>query len=807
MKIRLFILVLFIACSYTSVDAQSPKIDSLEAYAKTAKPGWDQIDMSIGLGRLYLGGGVPVEIGNAEIRKLDSLAEVYNIPSAKAYAMILRNIRAYIYESDADAAIAYCHQAIEIARATNNQDALVYASYQLAENYTFEKGEDTKAQQLLESLLDELDESVSLKNQGHVHKNLGYVNGLLGNYDLGLYHLNIALEIFKGIEETPPIDPRLNRVSAQLTDPLMHAAIALNYIGDLHLKKGESDRAIKAKEEALAMMHHIDLKTDIAWMNKNLSTLHTDLGDYKTALEYVQQARLLYQELDLMPEMVAANTTMAGLYMKLGDLPEAEALLSENLDYYRKVVAPRKHISTLLQMVDIQVSKGAATAAKAYLGMALTIVNQIDDSNHKGMVALASGKIAMLEKDAELAARSFLSAVGIFEQVEDEVKLAETQYLLAKVYLSLEYADSAKVLAMTTLKKAEDMKYRELIRDSHLLISDIYKSEGDYQAALSAYERYYAFNDSLYTADAQAKLKEEQVRQNIVNFQREKELAEQNASLLEAQNTIFTVVGAVLLLILLMMAYLYMNLRKVKNKVQLQNEQLTQLNQTKDKFFAIIAHDLRSPLIGLQNVSSQIAYYLKKKKLDKLDELGNTIDHTSKKLTDLLDNLLNWALLQNGMIPYKPEPVNLKDVVRGIFELLTVNAEIKKVRLETAIDQDTFVYADYKAVQTILRNIIANALKYTEEGGQIIVNTDLNKDKCIITINDTGTGISAEMIPKLFEINNESRSGTRGEKGSGLGLMLCKELVELNKGAISVESSPGVGSKFTFHLPKYNQAA
>lgn len=762
--------------------------------------------MAIGLGRLYLIGGLPVEKGNQEIRKVDSLAEVYNIQSAKAYAMILRNVRSYMIESDIDAAEDYCLKAIKIAQETNNQDAFVYASYQLAENYIFDRGEELKGQQMLVSLLDELDETVSLKNQGHVHKNLGYVNGLLGKYEEGLYHLNVAFETFMSIDENPPIDPRINRVSAQLTDPLMHAGFALNYMGDLHIKRGDSDKAIKSKEEALALMESINLKTDIAWMNKNLSMLHDGLGNYATALKYAQKSRILYQELEIPYEIALANAVMASLHFKLGDILLAEELLSENLDYFSQALYPRQHIMALMQMIDVQWHKRSLKDAKDYLEAAMAIADKIGDSSYEGLLSLAKGKVALLEKDQQSAGQSFRSAIRNFEQVEDEVNLAETQYLLAEVYLSLEDADSARVLALTTLKKAEVMKDVELARDSYLLLSKTYKSEGDYPAALSAYEHYYDLTDSIYTTDAQAKLKEEQVRQNIVNFQNEKELAEQNAQLLEAQNTIFTVVGAVLLLILLMMAYLYINLRKVKTKMQLQNEQLTQLNQTKDKFFGIIAHDLRSPLIGLQNVSGQISYYLKKKKLEKLEGLGDTIDDTSKKLTDLLDNLLNWALLQNGMIPYKPEPVDLKEVVKDIFGLLTVNAEIKKVQLESAIDQGTHVYADQKAVQTILRNIIANALKYTEEGGRIVVNTHLEHDKCFITINDTGTGISAELIPKLFEMDKESKTGTRGEKGSGLGLVLCKELVELNKGAISVESSPA-GSKFTFHLPKYDQAA
>lgn len=185
-----------------------------------------------------------------------------------------------------------------------------------------------------------------------------------------------------------------------------------------------------------------------------------------------------------------------------------------------------------------------------------------------------------------------------------------------------------------------------------------------------------------------------------------------------------------------------------------------------------------------------------------MTELSGHIEDSTKKLTELLDNLLNWALLQNGTIPYHPEEINLKDITDDVVDLLNPMANMKQVSLINNINEDAFVHADSKAVNTILRNIVSNALKYTDTGGEVKIDVKNEDHQSIITINDTGTGISAEQIPKLFELGKKSLNGTLGEKGSGLGLILSKELLELNKGTIKVISELGKGASFIFTLPR-----
>ena len=304
-----------------------------------------------------------------------------------------------------------------------------------------------------------------------------------------------------------------------------------------------------------------------------------------------------------------------------------------------------------------------------------------------------------------------------------------------------------------------------------------------------------------YTDRAQQLLKNEQVRQNVVVLENKRKQAELEADLLASQNRLYLVLAGALGFILLFGSYLFYQLQKTKKQLEDQNLQLQQLNATKDKFFGIIAHDIRSPIVALDGVGEQMAYYLEKNKPEKLQRLAGRVDKTAKRLSALLDNLLNWALLQQGVIPYHPKSLNVHQVANNVMEMFKINAELKGIALVTQVPTNLTAFADESAMHTILRNLVSNAIKFTPSGGTVTLSTDVKNDKVFININDTGTGIAAEKLSKLFSLEKKSAKGTAGERGTGLGLTLVKELAELNKGTIRVISELGKGSEFVVSLP------
>lgn len=236
---------------------------------------------------------------------------------------------------------------------------------------------------------------------------------------------------------------------------------------------------------------------------------------------------------------------------------------------------------------------------------------------------------------------------------------------------------------------------------------------------------------------------------------------------------------------------------------------LKESNATKDKFFSIIAHDLKSPfnsILGLTNALITDYRFFNEKEIE---HTLTTIKKASEGAFDLLENLLLWANSQTGRINYNPKEFNLDSAIYETIALVEVQAARKDIRIRYSGAENDVVTADIQMVQTILRNLMSNAIKFTPTGGEITVSA-IKSDSCYeISVKDTGVGIAINDIPKLFKIeSNHSTSGTSKEKGTGLGLILCKEFVEKHGGKIWVESEEGNlpagktgGSKFSFTLP------
>ena len=231
-------------------------------------------------------------------------------------------------------------------------------------------------------------------------------------------------------------------------------------------------------------------------------------------------------------------------------------------------------------------------------------------------------------------------------------------------------------------------------------------------------------------------------------------------------------------------------------------KKLEESNETKDRLFAIIGHDLRKPALAFRGIGKKINYLISKQDPERLLSFGDELEKEAASLNSLLDNLLNWAMQQRGTMLYRPKRVLLADVIKEIEQSFGRVATSKGVDLIIDVATDTYVFADRNAVVTIIRNLIDNAIKFTPENGQVTLTEEVRNEEVIIKIADTGIGIPAAEMDTLFKLDGQkSRNGTAGEKGTGLGLSLTNELVNLNKGHISVDSQPAVGTTFKVTLP------
>ncbi len=245
------------------------------------------------------------------------------------------------------------------------------------------------------------------------------------------------------------------------------------------------------------------------------------------------------------------------------------------------------------------------------------------------------------------------------------------------------------------------------------------------------------------------------------------------------------------------------DLVEINLKIEESEQKLLELNAQKDKFFSIISHDLKSPFIALLGYSEILIEDFKNLTQEELFEFITSINKASKNVYNLLENLLEWSRIQTGRSEFIPEFFNVFKTAQSVVELMDCTAKQKNIKLVNTIDFKSTVYGDENMINTVLRNLVSNAIKFTRENGEVIIASESNDDYFTVSVSDTGIGMSDSDIEKLFRIDvHHTTIGTNKEKGTGVGLILCKELILKNNGNIWVESELKKGSRFNFSLPK-----
>lgn len=247
----------------------------------------------------------------------------------------------------------------------------------------------------------------------------------------------------------------------------------------------------------------------------------------------------------------------------------------------------------------------------------------------------------------------------------------------------------------------------------------------------------------------------------------------------------------------------HLQLKRTRETLAEQNKKLAQLNQEKDRFFSIIAHDLRGPVSGLAGITELLYKETGNCRDENIKEMVELLHTTSVQVVDLLFNLLEWARIQMNAISFEPDNLQLKPVIDKSVRTFRNAVQDKNLTVSIDIDESILVFADVNQLGTILRNLISNAIKFTPSGGSVTLTAaHADPHQIRLTVADSGIGMGPELLTKLFRLDQKvSRPGTNGETSNGIGLLLCHDLVKRQGGQLSVESSEGVGTTFSFTLP------
>lgn len=245
--------------------------------------------------------------------------------------------------------------------------------------------------------------------------------------------------------------------------------------------------------------------------------------------------------------------------------------------------------------------------------------------------------------------------------------------------------------------------------------------------------------------------------------------------------------------------------KEAESQLRKVTEDLKQANASKDKFFSIIAHDLRTPLIGLIGYAEILSEDIDELETNEIKEYASNIVDISRQTIKLLSNLLEWSRLQTGKIQYNPADVKIYSLVNNIFQLLKSNAQHKEIELVNSTDENHIAFADENMIYSVLNNLTSNAIKFTRVGGRIEISSEIKGNEIIIAVKDNGVGIDEENLKNLFELDKSfTTPGTQNEKGSGLGIILCRDFIKKHGGKIWVESKVGEGTSFYFTLPVFH---
>jgi signal transduction histidine kinase len=413
-----------------------------------------------------------------------------------------------------------------------------------------------------------------------------------------------------------------------------------------------------------------------------------------------------------------------------------------------------------------------------------------------------------LEKDFEKTQAEYDKIIHLMHQYNDLRELPLVLINKARTYghSQMNQPEKAIPLAEQALRQAE----QNHIRMYEFLASEIlhwnYKEIGDYQKAYTYANKFQKVFKNFHNEDLSLHLKTQELEFQI----RERELELKNRrtqlSLLITSVLVIAAVFAFFSTILIRknrkLAKLLEQLNANAKTISDKNKKLADANTEKDRFFSIIAHDLRSPFnafLGFTELMTDESFELTK---EEMKSYAHEIRKSALLLFGLLENLLEWSRLQRNAIQIEKQHYPLKRIITMSLDALRENASKKQISIFVNVEEDMTVHVDDKMIQSVFRNLISNAIKFTPRGGKVSISARKKTNATEIIVSDTGVGITPEIMEKLFRIDHTvSTSGTEGEPSTGLGLILCREFIERHQGEIWAESSPGKGSAFHFTIP------
>lgn len=587
-------------------------------------------------------------------------------------------------------------------------------------------------------------------------KSIKYEKGLASGYgSLGYGYINLDNQ--KAVEYT---NEALNIRRRIKDEPGI--ATSLNVLGVLYYYEGDYLKSIEYHLEALKMRENIGNSARTATSYNNIALVNMALENYEAALNYLNKALKIRIESNNKRAIGIIKVNIGEIQVLMGETDEAlnsyfEALqINRELGNYKSIANVYQNIASVYKILENY------STSIVYYDSSLAIYSTLDEKN--GNANVENGLAKVYES---------------IEKYEDAIYHAEK---------ALEYSNNINSLG----NKVEALE----------TLFTCFEHKKNFEKAYEYLSQYKIAFDELKSNEKIKKLARLELEYQLDKIQTEKETQLNNQRIFIAFLVLIVLFGIVIFIQLIRSSK---DKRIVNEELKKLNLRLSEINKTKDKFLSIIAHDLRGPYqttLGLSQFISDDFEDLEK------EELKGSIKNLNSSLRNqynLLNDLLHWAELQAGNFNLETEKIILSESVNSVTSLLELTAKKKKIKLSNNVNEEYFAHADKNMLHLVLRNLVSNSIKFTPEHGNVKVSAERSNGDIKICVEDTGIGIPKDEYEKLFQLDlHYSKKGTSNEEGSGLGLILCKEIIEKHKGKIWVESEINNGTKFFFTLPRKN---
>lgn len=654
---------------------------------------------------------------------------------------------AFVIASDISAQITKEDSLLQIIENTNDASVKLKTLLQLARTKDFSYFEKS-VKYYTKSLEFEKDKY----NRAAILDTIGLYNWQLGNYNEGLKYFNESLLLFEELKDSLWLGRLYNNIAV------------VNY------GLGNRNEALNNYQKGLKIREAINDKRGLSNIYNNIGIIYQDWGLYNDALKWHENALKIALEINDIG-------TISYSYSNIGSY-------HEHLENYREALIN-------------------------YFQGYNYLIEEFSDNQSSSFFCTNIGKVYSKINKLDSALFYYQKALEYAITTNNKNRIAIAQYYLGKTYIKLKKVDEAKRYIDASYELSVEKKYTDLIKDNLFVYAEIEEQKGNVSKAYNYFKNASALKDSIFNSKEISKFTDLQIKYNIEKQERENLILRKDNEIqkvtIRQQKIISQQLIAGSILILLVLAFIVrsrISLKRLSLRLEKSEKELQIANANKDKFFAIIAHDLKSPFSGLLGLAGIMAEEFDELPPKKLRQMAFAIKDSSTKVYALLVSLLQWAQIQTNKIEFIFQNINLNLKCEETIELFKTNAANKNISLNNKINSNTVVLADSNALETVLRNIVSNAVKFTKNGGEVIIESVTGSENTTVSITDTGIGMSKETIGKLFRIDvNYSTTGTNNEVGTGLGLVICKELIERLGGNIRVESEFGNGSKFIFTLP------